>query len=541
MRLRATFRCLVACALFCGIAAGQAPASTPAATPPPVFDAATVHTVPPSTNMFPFTRDVYRAGKYDLRNGTMIDLVRTAYTIDADKIFGGPSWIEQDRFDVHAKTAPSTPHGTAMLMLQALLADRFKLAVHNDTRPMPVYALTLGKRKLQLKEPDASAPPGCRTQPFRPPAPGAAAPLLTVDCHNLTMATFGEQLRRMAGGYLDRPVIDKTGLEGKWDLSIAWTARNQLGMAGSEGISVFDALEKIGLKLESESATSPVLVVDRANRVPTPDAPDAAKIIGETPTRTEFEVAEIKPTKPDDRSQMFQNLPGGRLQVKGMALMILIQIAWDTRQDLVTGGPKWLESDRFDVIAKAPATDPPEPYMDFELMRGMLRALLIERFKLATHEETQTGDVYALIAPKHPPKIKKAEESSRTFCKPSPSAILGNPALTNSYTCQNITMTDFSKLLQQVAGGYIGHPVIDATELPGGWDFVLSWTAGGIFDRVPRSGRVEGGQPNVPTASDPNGAVSIFDAVEKLGLKLEPRKAPTIVLVIDHAEPPTDN
>jgi uncharacterized protein (TIGR03435 family) len=83
--------------------------------------------------------------------------------------------------------------------------------------------------------------------------------------------------------------------------------------------------------------------------------------------------------------------------------------------------------------------------------------------------------------------------------------------------------------------------VIDSTELTGGWDFVLSWTGRGAFDRA-RGGRGEpGSSPNVPSASDPNGAVSLFEALEKLGLKLELQKHPTQVLVIDHVERPSDN
>ena len=519
---------IAASVLTCGVALGQSSATPPATPPAPPsnFDAADVRVSPPSKNMFPFTTSGFRGGKYEIRNGTMAELIRAAYSTDPDKILGGPSWLESDRFDVVAKAPPSTSYATAMLMLRALLADRFQLVVRSDTRPLPAYALTLGKRKLQLKEPDKSAPFGCRGQPPAPPVPGAV-PKLVVDCHNLTMAAFGEQLRRMAGGYLDKPVLDKTGLEGTWDLTISWTARNQLGTAGSEGVSVFEALERIGLKLEPDTLPAPVIVVDRVNRTPTPNAPNIAGIVGEKDPPTEFDVADIRPTKPESQVRMLQNMPGGRLDVKGMTLKVLIQFAWNTTPDLIAGGPKWLDSDRYDIVAKAPEGDPPEPYMDFDTMRLMLRALLIERFKLATHEETQTANVYALHAPKRPPKFKKADESSRTFCKASPSAILGNPALTNSFTCQNTTMPDFARLLRQVAGGYVDHPVIDSTELSGGWDLTLSWTARGIFDRAVRGGRGENGaSPNVPTASDPNGAVSVFEALEKLGLKLEARKAP---------------
>lgn len=342
---------------------------------------------------------------------------------------------------------------------------------------------------------------------------------------------------------MDKPIVDKTGLEGNWDLTVSWTRRQQLGLAGSEGVSVFEALERIGLRLQPDTLPAPVIVVDRVNRSPTPNATDVEKILGETAAPTEFDVAGIKPSKPDDQVRLIQNMPGGRLNVKGMTLKVIISFARDVIAEQIVGGPKWLDSDRFDIVAKAPESDPPEPFVDFDAMRLMLRTLLVERFKLATHNETQPGNVYALIAAKRPAKMKKADEDSRTFCRPSPGLILGNPALTNSFTCQNTTMADFAKLLRQVAGGYIDHPVIDSTELSGGWDFTLSWTARGAFDLATRGGArgAPAPAPNIPNATDPTGAVSVFEAVEKLGLKLEPQKHPVEVLVIDHAEPPTDN
>jgi uncharacterized protein (TIGR03435 family) len=93
-----------------------------------------------------------------------------------------------------------------------------------------------------------------------------------------------------------------------------------------------------------------------------------------------------------------------------------------------------------------------------------------------------------------------------------------------------------------MAGGYINHPVIDSTGLAGGWDFVLSWTDRGTFDNARRNR--DPGQPgDVATATDPNGSLSVFEAIEKqLGLKLELQKHPMQVLVIDHVETkPTDN
>src|SRR5215831_92644 len=120
--------------------------------PKPSFDLADVHVSPRSTTAT--TRLSFRSGRYEIHNATMVDLVRTAYTIDADKILGGPSWIEFDRFDVIGLAPSNTPPETQKAMLQSLLADRFKLVVHNDTKPAAGLVLSLGKNKHKLKEAD---------------------------------------------------------------------------------------------------------------------------------------------------------------------------------------------------------------------------------------------------------------------------------------------------------------------------------------------------------------------------------------------------
>ena len=79
----------------------------------------------------------------------MVDLIRTAYGVDADKVLGGPSWLESDRFDVIAKAPPSATPETAKLMLQALLAERFKLVVHTDSHALPGFVLTVGKKAIR--------------------------------------------------------------------------------------------------------------------------------------------------------------------------------------------------------------------------------------------------------------------------------------------------------------------------------------------------------------------------------------------------------
>ncbi len=532
--------CIISTALLCGAAFGQS------TEPPPAFEAADVHASAPSTN--PFMRGgVLRGGRYELKSATMVDLIRTAYDVDGETVIGGPSWLESDRYDVIAKAPLSTSPETLRIMLQSLLADRFQLKVHHDSQPLPVYALTVGKRKLQLKETDGSGEVGCKGQPQAPTA--GVVPIQIVSCHNLTMAAFAVRVRQMANAYLDHTVVDLTGLKGSWDFDIRWTARGALPAAGPNGISIFDAVDKqLGLKLELQTAPTPVIVVDHVNQKPTDNPPDVTKSLPGSIVPAEFEVAVIKPSTPGSTNRRARIQPSGRIDFEGFTLKSLITLAWDiwdVNGDMLAGAPKWLDSDRFDIVAEASTSGPPfASPVDIDSLRLMMRALLADRFKLATHNETQSVNVYALVAPKGKTKLRKADESSRTKCTFTPGAIPANSALTTAYICQNTTMAQLAEKMRGMAPGYIDHAVIDSTGLEGGWDFVLTWTGRGAFPNGGGRGG-EAGQPaaGVVAATDPTGALTFFEAVEReLGLKLEVRKHLMPILVIDHVEQrPTDN
>ena len=115
----------------------------------PKFVAADVHAAAPASGSMR-TIPVHD-GRYEVKNASMLDMVRVAYSFDADKILGGPSWLEMDRFDITAKLPGETSPDDQKLMLETLLEDRFKLVVRKETKPMPGYALTAGK-KPSLKE-----------------------------------------------------------------------------------------------------------------------------------------------------------------------------------------------------------------------------------------------------------------------------------------------------------------------------------------------------------------------------------------------------
>jgi uncharacterized protein (TIGR03435 family) len=186
--------------------------------------------------------------------------------------------------------------------------------------------------------------------------------------------------------------------------------------------------------------------------------------------------------------------------------------------------------------------------VNIDALRPMIRALLVDRFKLVTHLEDRPVNAYTLIAVK--PKLKKADPASRTkwqegAAPDSKDAKNANPSLGRLVTCQNVTMAQFADLLPGIAPGYLHTAVVDATGLEGGWDFTFSFSPMGLLQGGGGRGGDGGGAPSAsaPEASDPNGALSLFDAMTKqLGLKLELRKRPAPVLVIDSLErKPTDN
>jgi|SRR5579871_323763 len=531
-----TWRFLSLAAFFCAAALGQSADPTAA---PARFDVADVRVSPHVTN--PYMRGgVLRGGRLDIRTASMLDLIRAAYGVDAEKIQGGPSWLDTDRFDIIAKAPVDTPPDTFKAMLQNLLTDRFQLKIRNDAKAMPVFALSLGKGKPKLKETDGSGDKGCRGVP-QDTAPGAPS-YARVACRNRTMEEFAQDLHNMAGAYLDKPVIDQTGLKGAWDFDLKWTGRGQLAQQGPDGISIFDAVEKqLGLKLAPDKQAVPVLVVESVNQKPTPNAPGVAESLPPPPP-AEFEVATIRPSAPGSTNAM-GNIQHGLVNVQNFPLKQMIQIAWDLNGDeLLVGLPKSADA-RYDITAKAPT--PPSGDVDFEDLRLMVRALVIDRFNLKAHLEDRPVDSYVLSSVK--PRMSKADPTNRTGCKEGPGADgkdprLTNPILSRLLTCLNMTMAQFAEQLPNLANGYVHVKVQDDTGLTDAYDFTLSFSAVGLLNSPAGRGPA-GANANAETASDPSGAISLPEAVNKqLGLKLEMKKRPAQVLVIDHIDDkPTEN
>lgn len=487
---------------------------------PASFPIADVH---PSPGNGGLRSNLLPGGRYQIRNASLLALIRMAWGIDRESIYGGPSWLDTDHFDVIAQAPASANAADRALLLRGLLAERFGLATHDDRKPVQVFALVQTKRGAQLAKSGADGEPGCRQD-----YDGGPPLLVSYACQQTTMAALAARLRPLDSS-VTRPVVDRTGLPGAWDFTIRFTPLFELQKAVaagavSPGIELFDALEKAGLRLEPQEQVLPVLAIDRVNRNPTPNAPDiAAKLPA---AADEFEVAEIKPSQ--EGTERGSSIRSGVVEFHGYTLRQLILAAWQLDDTRVSGGPKWMESDRYDVIAKAPRGAPPDDLIP------MMKPVLTERFKLTTHIEERPVPVFLLTAGKYP-KLKDADPAARSECRISRGQNGSGPAAMplKIYTCQNTTMARFAELIRPQAAGYLRSPVVDQTGLAGGYDFTLSWTRSDVLTAAQNRRQEEG------SAVDPTGAITIFEAVERqLGLKLEEgKKYPLPVLIVDHAEP----
>jgi bla regulator protein blaR1 len=235
-------------------------------------------------------------GRFVATNATLRMLIQNAYQLQSFQLAGAPGWIDAERFDIVAKAdgpvttpVPGGPPSSMQLMLRALLADRFKLTAHEETRELPIYALVLARKdgrlgpQLRQSNVDCAAIMAAIAKGAAPPAP---APDGRQPCHMRSgtgrLAGDGFPLSHVAtvmSNLLERTVVDRTGLTGPFDVELAFTP-DQLPPAmmaegapaiDAHGPSIFAAVqEQLGLKLESEKGPVTVLVIDRVER-PAPE------------------------------------------------------------------------------------------------------------------------------------------------------------------------------------------------------------------------------------------------------------------------------
>jgi uncharacterized protein (TIGR03435 family) len=229
--------------------------------PPPAFDVASVKRSPPQ----PLGKGGGSNMKADPGRLTCTNVPLKRYVVVAwglkDYQLSTPDWMNDERYDVTATMPAGTPPREVLLMLRALLVDRFKLATHRETKELAVYALAVDRNGLKLKPAE-----GFNTSVSSSPAGRSMR-------GNVTMKSFAGLL----SGLLDRPVVDMTALAGGFNINLDWAPddvrsnpNGNEGKAGDDvpGPSIYTALHGVGLKLESRKAPIEVLVVDRAEKVP---------------------------------------------------------------------------------------------------------------------------------------------------------------------------------------------------------------------------------------------------------------------------------
>jgi uncharacterized protein (TIGR03435 family) len=254
----------------------------------PTFEVASVKRSPPdATRIAP--GGLSPGGSWRSSNSTLLQIIQRAFDQYSRPglIVGGPPWIRSDRWEISAKAEGDPPRAQMLLMMQQLLAERFKLQTHIDTRPVDIYTLVkarpdgrLGPR-LRPSEVNCAALRASgervRVLPMTPvgvPQCGSRSTLLPNGVSRL--AEGGWLLRQVVltlQSWTDRIIVDRTGLDGEFDVNLefAFETRNAPDRTDSAGVSLFTALqEQLGLKLESRREPMSVLVIDSAER-PTPD------------------------------------------------------------------------------------------------------------------------------------------------------------------------------------------------------------------------------------------------------------------------------
>jgi uncharacterized protein (TIGR03435 family) len=225
-----------------------------------------------------------------------------------------------------------------------------------------------------------------------------------------------------------------------------------------------------------------------------------------------FETASIKPSSLSGPGGSFGDETPGLLRLQNVTLRQCVKAAYGVRDSQIVGGPKWMSELHYDIVARAD-----HPAGDDELME-LLRTLLVQRFQLTIHHETQTLPGYALVVAKGGIRM-------------TPSSIPDSQGTTNTSKTRGTleaTACSISKLAAKLSDILDGAPVIDESGANGNFDFTLRWT--------PESIRANAG------ISDSLDGPSIFTAVEEqLGLRLESRRVRADILVVDRAELPSEN
>ncbi len=202
-------------------------------------------------------------------NHTLLNIIRQVYRLQRYQVVGGADWVDKEHWDILAKAAGDVPFDQLRRMMQTLLADRFRLLAHRETREMPVYALVLTRPDRRLGPQVRASVVDCEAIAAAaksgggtpPPAPGAG-PRCGININNNQLRMSAQRMTDLARNLsimTDRFVVDRTGLDGIFDLELQWN--------DVDGPSLATAVqEQLGLKLDAQRGLVDVLVIDSAQR-----------------------------------------------------------------------------------------------------------------------------------------------------------------------------------------------------------------------------------------------------------------------------------
>jgi len=230
-----------------------------------------------------------------------------------------------------------------------------------------------------------------------------------------------------------------------------------------------------------------------------------------------FEVASIKPTPTSDLGTKWGPEPGGRFSAEGATLKQLIALAYGVQEYQVSGGPKWMTTDRWSIEAKAEGF---RGRFNREQLLQVMKALLADRFQLRTHLGMKDMPVYALVQSKSGAKLKASAQQSSTMG-------FGIGFVSGKSASMDLLARTLSMVLER--------PVMNRTGLNGEYEVHLEWSP------EPGLGNALAGKPADPTDLDPR-LVSIFTAIQsELGLRLKAKRGPAEVVEILEAKRPSEN
>ena len=463
-------------------------------------------------------------------HATLPQIIRMAYGVLDFQVTGGPDWLNREKYDVAAKflngmedakvwSLPQDEQTSRMdqrrLELQSLLADRFRLVVHRETRQLPIYSLTIAASgpKLQKASPRDAYANGMKRRDGVPMGAGLWVPQAGVLVgQGVSTGLLAAHLSNQFG----RVIVDNTGLSGKYDFKLQFTPDKD------EAASLLSAIpEQLGLQLTPQTGPVEMIVIDRAEpaenvagtaRLLKPVAAQISTQTGSQSPSPAFVNVSITPkgtAAPDAvlRTRIEQH--NGNASFENQSLKDLLRIAFGVDRSQISGS-EWISSGLYDMTVKAGT-----PLHGNEFGQEF-QQLLIDRFKIGFHRELRSLPVYELVI----------GTSGSKLVEEAPGTNRGN-----HFNADNGTMTASGVRIKELVDflqPQIGHPIVDKTGLKGTYDFAMT------VENWQKTRKLDNG-------NDPQIEALMRAVSEQLGLELKPANDPVEVLVIDHAEPVTDD